>query len=225
MFPLLLIPLAIVNIIVFLMPGVSLSAPVYTVTLPSLATWTFTFSDGLLAFSLLLLMLEMGKAARPGAKYFTDHFLSLLIFCGAAAEFLMLPQFANSPFLLLTLITFVDLVAGIVVRARRPKAALAQRYEPVTPAPAEQINVGADTRPAPAPAPMPAPVATPAAPASAAPATPTAPVAPAVAADPVIEPASGPVVVRPASDIEVIPPRNLTPVPAATDEPTVIPQR
>lgn len=206
MFPLLLIPLAIVNIIVFLMSGVSLDAPVYTVTLPSLKDWTFTFSDALLAFSLLLLILEIGKAARPGAKYFTDHFLSLLIFVGAAAEFLFLPPFGNSTFLLLTLMAFVDFAGGILVRARRPKVVAAPVYQqPVPPAAPVQPERHASVA-----EPMPNPVVTPA----------PVPVAP----------NSGPVVLRPANDLEVIPPQSDAVAAAAADkrpdEPTVIiPQR
>jgi hypothetical protein len=121
-FPLLLIPFAVVNIIVFLMPGVSLGAPVYTLLLPSGASWTIAFSDVLLAFAMLLLFFEVVKAARPGAKYFMDHLLSFLVFAGAAAEFAMLPPFANSTFFLLIVLAFVDFIAGVAIRMRRPKA-------------------------------------------------------------------------------------------------------
>ena len=47
-FPLLLIPLAIYNIIVFLMPGVSFTDPLVKLTLMSGAEWTVTLSDVLL---------------------------------------------------------------------------------------------------------------------------------------------------------------------------------
>lgn len=147
-FPLLLIPLAIVNIVAFLMPDVDLATPVYTLTLPSQTAWTFTFSDVLIALGMLLLYFEVTKAARPGAKYFTDHLLSFVVFAAAAAEFAMLPQkqFGNSTFFLLTLLAFVDVIAGITIRAVRPKVARA------APAP-----VSAAPAPAPTPAPQPAP--------------------------------------------------------------------
>ena len=48
-FPLLLIPLAIYNIIVFLMPGVSLGDPLVTLPLMSGAAWPVTLGDILLA--------------------------------------------------------------------------------------------------------------------------------------------------------------------------------
>ena len=48
-FPLLLIPLAIYNIIVFLMPGVSFATPLFTLALMSGIAWPVTLSDVLIA--------------------------------------------------------------------------------------------------------------------------------------------------------------------------------
>jgi hypothetical protein len=131
-FPLLLIPLAVVNIVVFLMnlPLDRLQDKVVTIDLPSLKPWTITFSDVLLAFALFLLLLEVVKSARPGAKYVTDHLLSFIVFAAAAAEFVMLPQFAHSTFFLLTLMALTDVVAGIWIRAVRPKAVVARAAPP-----------------------------------------------------------------------------------------------
>ena len=118
-FPLLLIPLAIYNIIVFLMPGVTLAEPLVTLTLMSGAEWPVTLSDILLALGMLLLLLEVIKGARPGAKYLTDHLLSLIVFGAAAAEFLLWPKFGTSTFFLLALLALVDFLSGIALRARR----------------------------------------------------------------------------------------------------------
>lgn len=156
-FPLLLIPLAIVNIVVFLM-GLRLDRlqePVVTVGLPSLQSWTVTFSDVLLAIGLLLLFFEVVKSARPGAKYFVDHLLSFGVFAAAAAEFLLLPQFAHSTFFLLMLMAFTDVIAGIAIRAVKPKqvAAGAVRSRAGEERPASRSVVEE-----PAPAPRPSPV-------------------------------------------------------------------
>jgi hypothetical protein len=118
-FPLLLIPLAIYNIIVFLMPGVSLNEPVVKLTLMSGVEWPVTLSDMLLALAIIMLMFEVIKGARPGAKFLTDHLLSLIIFGGAVAEFLLWPRFANSTFFLLALLALVDFVTGVTLRMRR----------------------------------------------------------------------------------------------------------
>ncbi len=143
-FPLLLIPLAICNIIVFLMPGVSFAAPLLTLTLMSGVAWPVTLSDVLIALGILLLMFEVIKGARPGSKYFMDHLLSLVVFAAAAAEFVMLPQFGTSTYFLLTMLALVDFLSGIALRARRnarlaPAAAPASKrqrdVEPAPPAP------------------------------------------------------------------------------------------
>jgi hypothetical protein len=76
-FPLLLIPLAIYNIIAFLMRDVSFAAPLVTLPLPSGMAWPVTLSDVLLTLGILLLLCEVIKGARPGAKYLMDHLLSL----------------------------------------------------------------------------------------------------------------------------------------------------
>jgi hypothetical protein len=156
-FPLLLIPLAIYNIIVFLMPGVSLSEPVVKLTLMSGAEWPLTLSDMLLALGIVLLLFEVIKGARPGAKYLMDHLLSLIVFGGAVAEFLLWPRFGTSTYFLLALLALVDFLSGIALRTRRRTQAVAAaavappaRREPAAPEPTFD--------PAPEPA-RPAPVA------------------------------------------------------------------
>jgi hypothetical protein len=118
-FPLLLIPLAIYNIIVFLMPGVSLAEPLVKLTLMSGAEWAVNLSDMLLALGIFLLLLEIIKGARPGAKYLTDHLLSLIVFGAAAAEFLLWPRFGTSIYFLLAMLALVDFLSGIALRTQR----------------------------------------------------------------------------------------------------------
>jgi hypothetical protein len=118
-FPLLLIPLAIYNIVVFLMPGVSFTDPLFKLTLMSGAEWPITLSDMLLAIGVLMLLLEVVKGARPGAKYLTDHLLSLIVFGAAAAEFLLWPKFATSTYCLLALLSLADFLSGVALRTRR----------------------------------------------------------------------------------------------------------
>jgi hypothetical protein len=103
----------------FLMPGVSLAEPLLTLTLMSGAQWPVTLSDILLALGILLLLLEVMKGARPGAKYFTDHLLSLIVFGAAGAEFLLWPKFGTSTYFLLSLLSLVDFLSGLALRTRR----------------------------------------------------------------------------------------------------------
>src|SRR6202012_4647921 len=121
-FPLLLIPVAIYNMIAFLMPGVSLTEqaePLFKGMLVSGVEWPVTLRDILLILGILMLMFEVIKGARPGAKFLTDHLLSLIVFGWAAAEFVMWPRFGTSTYFLLTLLTLADFLSGIALRARR----------------------------------------------------------------------------------------------------------
>jgi hypothetical protein len=118
-FPLLLIPLAIYNIIVLLMPGVSFADPLLKLTLVSGAEWPVTLTDLLLAIGIIMLLLEVFKGARPGAKYLTDHLLSLIVFAAAAAEFVLLPKFGTSTYFLLALLALADFLSGVALRSRR----------------------------------------------------------------------------------------------------------
>jgi hypothetical protein len=118
-FPLLLIPLAIYNIIAFLMPDVRFGEPLFKLALMSGVEWPVTLSDILLAVGILLLLLEIVKGARPGAKYFTDHLLSLIVFGAAAAEFVLWPKFGTSTYFLLTSLALVDFLSGLALRRRR----------------------------------------------------------------------------------------------------------
>jgi len=166
-FPLLLIPLAIYNIIVFLMPGVSFTDPLVKLTLMSGAEWTVTLSDVLLTLAILLLLAEVIKGARPGAKYLTDHLLSLIVFGAAAAEFVLWPKFATSTYFLLTALSLVDFLSGLALRTRRRAVAVVAAAPAPPPKSAEKVEVpAAEPQPAPVPATPPAP-ATPTVPAAA----------------------------------------------------------
>lgn len=153
-FPLLLIPLAIYNIVAWLMPSVSLADPLAHVRLPSGADWPITLSEVLLALGILLLLLEIAKGARPGSKYLTDHLLSFVVFGGSVAEFVLLPKFGTSTFFLLALMTMVDFFGGIVLRAGRPPASARRRVpQPQEMPPEPRIE------PVPAPSAQPTPSA------------------------------------------------------------------
>ncbi|WP_407181726.1 hypothetical protein [Bradyrhizobium sp. STM 3562] len=194
-FPLLLIPLAVYNIVVFLMRDVSFTEALFTLTLPSGAVWPVTLSDILIALGMVLLLLEVIKGARPGAKYLMDHLLSLVVFGAATAEFVLWPKFASSTYFLLVLLAFVDFVSGIALRARR-----SLRYVTVEEAPRRgrarrEEAAAAEPRVEPAPAaPPPATAAAPNAP----PATPQPPAA--AVAESVLADHSGPHAAPPAAD-------------------------
>jgi hypothetical protein len=166
-FPLLLIPLAIYNIIVFLMPGVSFTDPLVKLTLMSGAEWTVTLSDVLLTLAILLLLAEVIKGARPGAKYLTDHLLSLIVFGAAAAEFVLWPKFGTSTYFLMTALSLVDFLSGLALRTRRRAVAVAAAPAPRAKAAVPEKAEAPAVEPEPAPAPPPAAPAAPSVPAAA----------------------------------------------------------
>ena len=137
--PLLIVPFAIYNIFAFIIPGVTWNVPVISVTLRSGADWQIAPGDILIAFSILILLVELVKLTRLGVRSWIDHSLSLLLFAGMTAEFVMVQTVATPTFFLLLVIAFVDFVGGVVsslgARAAR-KRAMQVDYTPY-PAPAE----------------------------------------------------------------------------------------
>jgi hypothetical protein len=116
-FPLLIISLAIYNMIAFLTPPPEgWATKLYTVPLLSGLDWSVTLGDAFIGGTLFLLFIEVVKAT--GAKSAVDHVLSLLVFGGAVAEFLLVQQAANSTFAILTAICFIDVIAGLFIRLR-----------------------------------------------------------------------------------------------------------
>jgi hypothetical protein len=117
-FPLLLIPFAIYNMIAFLTPGVTWTAPVTTVHMMSGQDWVLTWEDLLLAFTILLLAVEIMKSTRLGMRSILDHILAMALFIVMLVEFLLVKQAGTSTFFLLTMIGLVDVLVGFIVSIR-----------------------------------------------------------------------------------------------------------
>jgi hypothetical protein len=117
-FPLLIIPFAIYNMIAFLTPGMSWTGTVATINLISGQAWTLTPEEIFLAFSIMLLGIEVIKAARMGLRGLMDHILSMILFVVMLVEFLLVARAGTSTFFLLMTISFVDVLAGFIITAR-----------------------------------------------------------------------------------------------------------
>ncbi|MGA2124626.1 MAG: hypothetical protein ABSG76_00610 [Xanthobacteraceae bacterium] len=134
-FPLLIIPVAIYNMIAFLTPpDGGWASPLATVRLVSGRDWTVTFADALIGLALVLLLFEIAKTVRPGGKSVIDHLLSVLVFLGMVAEFVMVGKAATSTFAVLCGVSLVDAVGGIVVSIRVGRRL--RSLEPIGPSPA-----------------------------------------------------------------------------------------
>ena len=117
-FPLLVIPLAIYNIVAFLMPGLSWTDTMTSAHLISGATWSVTAEDLIVALAILLLPLEILKATRIGVRSIVDHILSMALFIAMLVEFLLVRQAGTSTFFILMMISMVDVIGGFTVTLR-----------------------------------------------------------------------------------------------------------
>jgi len=128
-FPLLLLPFAFFNIVVFLLNSMPFTETVFTIPLaaePNVPlvfnrSMPVTLGDLIVAIGMLLLYVEVVKAARPGGKGIIDHLLSFIVFLAMAAELVLVPRAAvpagaTSTLLLLTVLSFVDVIAGLSIR-------------------------------------------------------------------------------------------------------------
>jgi hypothetical protein len=129
-FPLLLVPFAIYNMIAFLTPGVSWTAPVTTVHMMSGQDWILTWEDLLIAFSIFLLWIEVIKSTRLGTRGVMDHILSMALFIGMLVEFLLVQRAGTSTFFLLMAISLVDVLAGFIIGMRSAQARVEFDREP-----------------------------------------------------------------------------------------------
>src|SRR5262249_49908907 len=96
----------------------------FPLTVMSGDVWKISLGDGLLTLSLILLFIEVIKAARTSRREILTHALAMLTFAGALAEFIVLKGFATSVFFLITVVCLFDVVAGLsIVAVQREVAA------------------------------------------------------------------------------------------------------
>lgn len=115
--PLLAIILVIFNAIILNDPQ-SLHAgadPVFTLPLPSNASWQPNVSDLLVIGGVMLLYLELFKATRTSVGAIIEHVLSLLVFLVFLIQFIVYPPAANSTCVILMLISLLDVVGGFTI--------------------------------------------------------------------------------------------------------------
>jgi hypothetical protein len=116
--PVLIFSFAIYNIVAFLLPGFLWSMEVVQFRLASGSNLSITAGDLIVGGSILVLLIEMIKAARLSRRSIVDHILSLVLFVAMLIEFLLVPQAGTATFLLLLVISFVDVTGGFAVSIR-----------------------------------------------------------------------------------------------------------
>jgi hypothetical protein len=91
--------------------------------------WRVTAGDLFVLGSLAMLFIETIRAARSNSREILNHAFSMLTFCIALVEFIVLKGFSTSAFFLITAMCLFDVVAGYtrsIVSARRDLAVLPQ---------------------------------------------------------------------------------------------------
>lgn len=132
-FPLLVIPVAIYNIMAFAAGGGApvdpnvaagpmvaplaeqLNAGLFTLPMISGVVWKLTNGDLLVLLALMFLFLEILKSTSTGTATIVNHAVSMILFIVCLIEFLLLKNFATSVFFILTIMTLLDVLAGVVV--------------------------------------------------------------------------------------------------------------
>jgi len=134
-FPLLTVPVIIYNLMAFVFskrPEITddaanigsqkaaamvqtLQQPMVSLPMVSGANWTMTGGDLLILISLIFLFVEILKSTSTGTATIMNHAVSMILFIVCLVEFLLFPQFATSIFFVLTMMTLLDVLAGVVV--------------------------------------------------------------------------------------------------------------
>ena len=122
--PLFLLLLIFYNVMVLLF-GINFGtdAPsLFGVTLPSGAVWELTWGYLFVLFGVGISYLEILKSTKTGTLTVVEHGLSMVVFIIFLLEFVLVKGAGTSTFLVLTLMSLLDVIAGFtisVVAARR----------------------------------------------------------------------------------------------------------
>ena len=96
-------------------PPAMLTGKAIGAALASGAAFTLTVGELLLLGGIFALFIEIIKAARGSMASAVDHALSALVFAAYLVEFLLVKAAGTGVFLVLTIVSFLDLIAGFTV--------------------------------------------------------------------------------------------------------------
>ncbi len=128
LFPLLSVPVILYNVVA-LGGGVfsraaedvvaGLARTLTTVPMASGTVWVVSSGDVILLIALLMVFLELLKAARNTREDALSHILSLGLFVLCLIEFLLIPAFASTLFFAITMMTLMNVLAGYMMTSRQ----------------------------------------------------------------------------------------------------------
>lgn len=77
--------------------------------------WVLTKGDAIVLLAVVFLFLEILKSTSTGTATIVNHGISLLLFILCLVQFLLMPNFATSTFFILMAMTLLDVLAGVIV--------------------------------------------------------------------------------------------------------------
>ena len=116
--PLTLIPLIAFNLIGFFSGGDPFAGQVFSVTMVSGEPWIMTLADVLIVIAIIVLFVEVVRAARPSPNTIYNHIASTVVLVIYIVEFVVVGAAANSLFFILTIIAGFDVIAGFTISIR-----------------------------------------------------------------------------------------------------------
>src|SRR5215510_11176928 len=116
-FPLLIVTFALYNMIAFLL-DMDFHQTMFSVPLLSGKSMDVSTGDILVVLSVLLLYVEILKSTRLSSKAIVDHVLSMVLLLAMVIEFISVQRAATSTFLIITALSFVDVVGGFTITIR-----------------------------------------------------------------------------------------------------------
>jgi hypothetical protein len=132
LFPLLLVPVLVYNLIAIFGGGgadaaispalASLDSSLIRMPMISGVRWEFSVGDGILFLGFVMLFIEVIKATSTRSTAIINHAASMFVLMFCVFEFLLFKSFATSEFFMLTMMCFLDVLAGAmvtIVSARR----------------------------------------------------------------------------------------------------------
>ena len=129
-FPLLAVPVLIYNLIALggnkaatvMEDGTTVAPLLHTLSEPAFklgmmgeVTWIVSMGDILIMVAIICLFMEIIKSTSTGTATIMNHAVSMLLFIVCLVQFLLFPNYATSVFFIITMMTLLDVLAGVVV--------------------------------------------------------------------------------------------------------------
>ncbi|HDN26067.1 MAG TPA: hypothetical protein ENG03_03030 [Thioploca sp.] len=87
----------------------------FSLTLPSGKEWAPTWSSLILMLGVMTLYIELVKSTKTGSITLIEHALSMVVFIACLMEFILIDSAGTSTFLIITLMSLLDVVAGFTI--------------------------------------------------------------------------------------------------------------